>query len=274
MKKVSLILAVVLALSFTFGAVAEGKTTYALGVQGAYTEYWNPVIEALKEEGITLELVEFTDYSQPNRALADKEIDINAFQHYKYLAYEMETLGYDLTVVGDTIIAPLGMYSLKIDDLAKIEKGMTIAIPNDASNGGRAFKLLEAAGFLKMDPEKGFLCEKGDILENALELDILEADAAQLPSLLPDVDAAIINGGNAFSNGYGIEDAILTETLDSLEDSPYINVLVCRTEDKDDPIFARIIELLHTDEEAQLLFELYSGTIIPAWGGTAQAGAN
>ncbi len=265
MKKLSLILAVVLCLSFAFGAMAQEKNTYTLGVTGDYNDYWKPVFEALKAEGITIELVEFSSYPQPNRALNDKEIDLNAFQHYKYLNYELDTLGYDLTVVGDTIIAPLAMYSLKVDDIAKIEEGASIAIPNDASNGGRALKLMESAGLLTIDPEKGFLCEKSDITANPLNLEIIETDAAQLPSLLPDVTAAIINGGNALSYGYSINDAILAETLESVADSPYVNILVCRTEDKDNPVFARILELLHTDEEAALLYELYGGTIIPAW---------
>ncbi len=265
MKKLALVLALVLCLSLASAAVAEEKTTYLLGVCGDYNEYWTPVIEALKAEGITLELVEFSSYPQPNRALADKDIDLNAFQHYKYLNSEVASYGYDLTVVGDTIIAPLGLYSLKVKDVSEIKDGDTIAIPNDPSNGGRALKLLEAAGLITMDPAVGYLGEKGDIKENPLNIKIEEVDAAQLPSLLPDVTAAIINGGNALGYGYKLSDAIYVEKAVEGQDNPYINILVCRTEDKDNPLFKHILDLLYTDEEAQFLYDTYGGTIIPAW---------
>ncbi|MEG0271258.1 MAG: MetQ/NlpA family ABC transporter substrate-binding protein [Clostridia bacterium] len=265
MKKTAAIVAVLLVLTLVFSAYAEEKTTYTLGVCGDYNDYWEPVIQKLKEEGITLELVEFSSYPQPNRALNDGEIDLNAFQHYKYLASEAESNGYELTVVGDTIIAPLGLYSLKVKDAAEIKQGDSIAIPNDPSNGGRALKLLETAGLLTVDPAVGYLGEKKDITANPLNLDIIETDAAQLPSLLPDVAAAIINGGNALGYGYTLDDAIYIETPAEGSDNPYINILVCRTEDKGNPLFAHILELLQTDDEAKLLYQLYSGTIVPAW---------
>ncbi|MDD3336373.1 MAG: MetQ/NlpA family ABC transporter substrate-binding protein [Eubacteriales bacterium] len=265
MKKTAAVLAILLVFTLCFSAYAEEKTTYTLGVCGDYNDYWEPVIEKLKEEGITLELVEFSSYPQPNRALADGEIDLNAFQHYKYLNSEIESNGYELSVVGDTIIAPLGLYSLKVKDATEIKEGDSIAIPNDPSNGGRALKLLETAGLLTMDPEVGYLGEKKDVTENPLNLEIIETDAAQLPSLLPDVTAAIINGGNALGYGYTLDDAIFIETPAEGSDNPYVNILVCRTAEKDTPIFAHILELLQTDEEAKLLYELYNGTIIPAW---------
>lgn len=262
-KLIAVLLALTLALTLTF-AVAEEKTTIKLGVCGDYNDYWEPVIKALADEGITVELVEFSSYPQPNRALNDGEIDVNAFQHYKYLNSEIESNGYDLAVIGDTIIAPLGLYSLKVTAISEIKDGDKIAIPNDASNGGRALKLLEAAGLLTMDPAVGFLGEKGDVTDNPLKLDIIETDAAQLPSLLPDVTAAIINGGNALGYGYTIDQAILVEQP-SESDNPYVNILVCRTADKDNPLYAHILELLHTDDEARLLYKLYNGTILPAW---------
>ncbi|MEG1195271.1 MAG: MetQ/NlpA family ABC transporter substrate-binding protein [Clostridia bacterium] len=265
MKKTTAIVAVLLVLTLVFGACAEEKTTYTLGVCGEYNDYWEPVIQKLKEEGITLKLVEFSSYPQPNRALNDGEIDLNAFQHHKYLASEVESNGYELTVVGDTIIAPLGLYSLKVKDVAEIKTNDSIAIPNDPSNGGRALKLLETAGLLTVDPAVGYLGEKKDITANPLNLDIIETDAAQLPSLLPDVTAAIINGGNALGYGYTLDDAIYVETPAEGSDNPYINILVCRTADKDNPLFAHILELLQTDDEAKLLYQLYNGTIVPAW---------
>lgn len=131
----------------------DGKqTTVRLGVVGENNEQWTPVINRLAEEGITLELVKFADYTLPNQALADGEIDLNSFQHYAYLNNEIKDKGLDLTVIGETVIAPLGVYSERIDSLDQLKEGDQIAIPNDATNEGRALKLLETAGLIKTDP--------------------------------------------------------------------------------------------------------------------------
>lgn len=240
--------------------------TVKVGVVGEYNEYWKPVIETLAKENITVELVKFSEYSLPNQALADGEIDLNAFQHYAYLNNEMSDKGFDLTVIAESIIAPLGLYSDKISDLSELKDGDIIAIPNDATNGGRSLKILEAAGLIKVDPAAGYTPVLSDITDNPLNLQFSEVDASMTFSLLPDVAAAIINGGNATTNGlYPSEDAIYLETVQEGSDNPYINVIVARTADKDNEIYKKVIETFQTDEVEKVMLDTYKGSFLPAW---------
>lgn len=244
----------------------DAGVTVKVGVVGEYNDYWQPVIETLAKENITVELVKFSEYSLPNQALEDGEIDLNAFQHYAYLNNEIDSKGFDLTVIAESIIAPLGLYSDKISDLGELKDGDLIAIPNDATNGGRSLKVLEAAGLIKVDPAAGYTPELKDITENPLNLQFAEVDASMTFSLLPDVTAAIINGGNATTNGlYPTEDAIYLETVQEGSDNPYINVIVARTADKDNEIYKKVVETFQTEEVKKVMLDAYKGSFLPAW---------
>lgn len=246
-------------------AAAE-QTTVRLGVVGENNEYWQPVIDRLAEEGVTLELIKFSDYTQPNQALADGEIDLNAFQHYAYLNNEIADKGLELTVIGETIIAPLGVYSDKITSLDELQDGDTIAIPSDATNGGRALKLLESAGVITVDPEAGYTPELADITENPKNIEFIEVEAAGTAALVPDVAAAVINGGHAVDNGYNpSEDAIYLESASGDSDNPYINIIVARTADKDNELYLRIVDYFHSDEVAEIINTTYKGAYLPVW---------
>ena len=143
-----------------------------------------------------------------------------------------------------------------------------MAITSDATNGGRALKLLESAGLLKIDPEVGYLGPKADIVENPLNLDIYEVEAAQTPSLLPDVAIAVINGGHAVDAGLiPAQDAIFLESTDSseTENNPFINVIVARTADKDNEVYKKVVDAYHTDAVAKVIEETYKGSYLPAW---------
>jgi D-methionine transport system substrate-binding protein len=240
--------------------------TIKLGVVGENNEQWNPVIAALAKENITLELVKFADYSLPNQALADGEIDLNAFQHYAFLNNEVKDKGLELTAIGETIIAPLGLYSKKIKGVSELKEGDKIAIPNDATNGGRSLKVLESAGLIKVNPDAGFVPTLTDITENPLKLEFYEVEAAQTSSLLPDVAAAIINGGHAVDAGYLPQtDAIYLETVAQGSDNPYINIVVARTADKDKELYKKVLDLFRTDEVAEVIKTAYKGAYIPTW---------
>lgn len=266
-KILGLVLALTLALSLGASALADGEQTVVkLGVVGENNEQWQPVIDALAEEGVTLELVKFADYTTPNRALADGEIDLNAFQHIAFLESDIEANGYDLTPIGDTILAPLGVYSDKIDSLDELQDGDTIAIPNDATNGGRSLKVLEAAGVITVDPEAGYTPVLSDIIDNPKNIQFYEVEAANTASLLPDVAAAIINGGHAVDNGLNpAEDSIYLETQSEGGDNPYVNIIVARTEDADNELYQHIVELFQTDEVAEVINTVYAGAYIPAF---------
>ncbi|MDF2821037.1 MAG: ABC-type metal ion transport system, periplasmic component/surface antigen [Clostridiales bacterium] len=237
-----------------------------LGVVGENNEQWEPVIATLAEEGITLEIIKFADYTLPNQALADSEIDLNAFQHYAYLNNEIKDKGFQLTVIGETIIAPLGLYSSKITDLNEIKEGDKIAIPNDATNGGRSLKLLEAAGLIIIDPATGYLPTLSNITENKLKLEFFEVEAANTSSLLPDVAAAVINGGHAVDAGLVPEtDSIYLETIQEGSDNPYINIIVARTEDAESALYQKVVTAYRTTEVANVIKEAYNGAYIPTW---------
>lgn len=270
MKKVVL---AVLALGLLFvsckgkdAKAVSKKTVVKVGVVGENNEQWQPVIKALAEKNITLELVKFSDYTLPNQALADKEIDLNSFQHYAFLNNEVKDKGLKISAIGETILAPLGLYSKKIKSLDELKDGGKIAIPSDATNGGRSLKVLEAAGLIKVRPEAGYVPELKDITDNPKHLDFYEVEAAVTSSLLPDVTAAIINGGHAVDAGLSPEkDAIYLETQQPGSQNPYINIIVARTEDKDNPLYTEIVKLFQSDEVAKVIADTYHGAYIPAW---------
>ena len=251
---------------------ADGEvTTVTVGVVGEYNAQWDTVNELLAPEGIQVELMKFTDYATPNRALNDGEIDLNAFQHKAFLANDIETAGYDLVDIGDTIIAPLSIYNNKdkISSVEDIKDGDIIAIPSDLTNGGRALKLLEAAGLIECDPEKGYTPTKLDITKYNVQIEILEAESATLANLLPDCTAAVINGGNAFTAGLNPnEDSIFTEDVDP-ETNPnvaqLINIIAARAEDADNEVYKKVVEAYQTDEVKQTIEEAYDGAFICAF---------
>lgn len=264
-------LACVCILSAGSAFAADEWTEVRVGVVGDYNAQWDTVNELLAPEKIRVKLVKFSDYATPNRALADKELDLNAFQHKAFLANDIERNGYKITAIGDTIITPLRIYNNKekIKSIADIKDGDIIAIPSDLTNGGRAIKLLEAAGLVKVDPAKGFVPNKLDITHYNVKIKIREAESGILARLLPDVTAALINGGNAFTAGLNPEkDAIYAENIDP-KTNPYVgqlvNVIVSRTEDKDNPVYQKIVKAYQTDAVAKTLLEAYQGAYTPAW---------
>ena len=207
-----------------------------VGVVGANNQQWDTVNELLAKDNIKVELVEFAEYKLPNNALDAGEIDLNAFQHKAYLQKETDDLGYSIAILGDTIVAPLSLYSDKITDVSELKEGDKIAIPSDPTNEGRCFKILESAGLLEVDPAAGYVPELKDITANPLKLEFVEVEASNTASLLPDVAAAFVNGAHAIDNGLKIEDAVYTEQVEPGSDNPYINIIVCRTADLDNEV--------------------------------------
>ncbi|TDX48902.1 MetQ/NlpA family ABC transporter substrate-binding protein [Orenia marismortui] len=222
----------------------------------------NVVKPILAKEGIIIEIKEFTDYVTPNLALADGSIDANYFQHIPYLNNFKEKRGLDLTEVTKVHIPPTALYSDKIDSLDKLSKGDLVAIPNDATNEGRALLLLERAGLIKLAEDVELVATPADIVDNPKKLEFKELEAAQLPRILQDVDAAVITANYAIEAGLKpAEDAIIKEDATS----PYANVLAVRTEDKDNPTIKKLAEALNSQEVKEFIIEKYQGNIIPAF---------
>lgn len=237
-----------------------------VGVVGDNKDEWDKVNENLASENITVELVEFSDYNTPNRALNDGEINLNAFQHYAFFNNEIAEFGYDLVSIGDTILAQLNLYSDKISSPDELKDGDSIAIPNDITNGGRALKNLETIGLIELDPAAGYTPSVNDITKNDLHLKFVELDAATIVPALPDVTAAIINGNYIVDNGMSTSDAIWQESLENLApDNPYINLVAARTEDKDNEIYAKVVEAYHQENVAKVILEKYNSAYIPVF---------
>lgn len=252
-------------LATPFVAQAAEPVKVKLGLTGDDTRVWDNVKERLAKEGIEIEYVKFTDYSQPNAALADGSIDLNAFQHQIFLdSYNAEHKT-DIVSIGNTVNAPLGIYSDKIKDVKDLKEGAKIAIPNDPTNGGRALRLLQSAGLIKVDESKGYKPTVSDITENKLKLDIQELDASQTARALPDVDVAIINSGVAVDAGFlPTKDAIFLEPVDD-KSKPYVNVIAVRKEDEQNDIYQKIVDFYQTDETKKVIEEVSKGSHIPAW---------
>lgn len=217
---------------------------------------------AARDYNLDIQIVQFTDYTMPNEALADHSIDANVFQHLPYLEEAVKAKHYEIMPIGKTFIYPMAIYSRKITELTQLPNGATVAIPNDPSNETRALLLLQKANLIKLNPTAGITATEKDIIENPMNLKITEIDAAQLPRVLPDVDIAVINTNYAMLAG-------LVPSRDGLflegTDSPYANLIVVRTADKDNPNLQNLVKALHSTEVVKKAQELFQGQAIPAW---------
>ncbi|GAA1163910.1 MetQ/NlpA family ABC transporter substrate-binding protein [Ornithinimicrobium humiphilum] len=246
------------------GAEASADAPLKVGVSPVpHAEILQFVDDELAEgAGIDLELVEFTDYVQPNVALDDGSLDANYFQHEPYLEEQKAAAGYDFVAVTPVHLEPLGLYSDTVGSVDELAEGAQVAIPNDPTNGARALQLLADQGLITLADTGEASATVLDVETNPKNLKFVEIEAAQLPRSLPDVDAAVINGNYAIEADLSpAEDAIAAE---SPEGNPYANLLVVRAGDEDDPRIVKLAELLASDEVAQFIEETYSGTVISA----------
>ncbi|SIT74101.1 MetQ/NlpA family ABC transporter substrate-binding protein [Edaphobacillus lindanitolerans] len=262
MKKIwllalALVIALALAACGNANADGEGKPVEVkIGVNGADGAQWPILKEKAAKEGIEIKLVEFADYTLPNNALAQGEIDLNAFQTIAFLAQYGNESGNDLVPIGSTQFAPMGLYSDKIQDIAELKKGDKIAIPDDAVSQARALRLLESAGLLTLSDDFGLFDDPSKITENKLGLDIIPMTPQQTPRALPDVAASVINNGIAGQAGLSpSEDPIFREDEFDASVRPYVNCIAVRGKDKDNETFKRIAELYQTEEIAQAIKE-------------------
>ncbi|WP_302271553.1 MetQ/NlpA family ABC transporter substrate-binding protein [Brachyspira aalborgi] len=237
---------------------------------GFYTdsEYqiWNPVVSNLAKEGITVELVSFANTRMPNQALNNGDIDLNAFQHHAYLNDEVSNLGYDIVAIADTYISAMNIYSKNISNVSELKKGDKVAIPNDPSNEGRALKVLEAAGLIKVKPEVGDLPSISDIIENPLGLNILAVEIGSVPSYLPEVACAVINSHVALDFGLNPgSDYIFQDNPSIYSGNAFVNLIAARTEDKDKEIYKKIIKAYQSEAVEEIYANNFKGSYLPTW---------
>ena len=237
---------------------------------GFYTdsEYqiWNPVVSNLAKEGITVELVSFANTRMPNQALNNGDIDLNAFQHHAYLNDEVSNLGYDIVAIADTYISAMNIYSKNISNVSELKKGDKVAIPNDPSNEGRALKVLEAAGLIKVKPEVGDLPSISDIIENPLGLNILAVEIGSVPSYLPEVACAVINAHVAIDFGLNPgSDYIFQDNPSIYSGNAFVNLIAARTEYKDKEIYKKIIKAYQSEAVEEIYANNFKGSYLPTW---------
>lgn len=243
-----------------------GETvTVKLGVVGGiYDDLWAPAKEALADEGIDLEIVQFSDYVTPNNALANGDIDLNAFQHRIYLQSEIESYGYEIQNIGNTFIIPLNLYSQKVSSVDELKDGDVVAIPDDLTNGGRALKVLEAAGLIELDPNAAFNPTVDDITSYKVNITIEELKANTIPSVLPDVAAAVVNGNYALDFGLKTDEAIYKDSVLDVEE--YWNLIAARTADVEDPdtaaIYEKVVEAFQSSATEDVFNNTFGGYFI------------
>ncbi|WP_061809601.1 MetQ/NlpA family ABC transporter substrate-binding protein [Rossellomorea vietnamensis] len=260
------ILLITLLLSGCSGNSASGsgdKEVVKVGVNGSGVPIWEYMKEKAAKEGIDIEIVEFADYVRPNQALADGDIDLNAFQTISYFDSFVEEHNLDLVPIGSTIIAPMGIYSEKYKSVEDLPKGSTVAVPQEATNLGRALLLLEEAGLIKLN--EGFDQSQGleAIKENPKNLEFTPVVAAQTPRVLPDVAASIINNGVAVEAGLvPVDDSIYIEGAES---KPFINIIAAQEKDKDNKTYKKIVELYQEDDVAEHIKKTYKDSLIPTF---------
>ncbi len=228
-----------------------------------HAEILEEIKSDLQEKGVTLEIVEFNDYVQPNIALNDKELDANFFQHEPYLNdFIKEHSEMKLKNAGGVHVEPMGIYSSRIKSLDEIPFGGTVSIPNDPTNGGRALLLLHKAGVLTLREGANEMATVQDIISNHNDLTIQEIEAAQLPRTLDDVDIAVINTNFAMNaNLNPTQDALFMED----KTSPYVNIVAIRDGDENRPELKALLDSLRSDKVKNFIDEKYKGAIVPAF---------
>lgn len=261
MKKALLFSALAAALTVA-GFAQAGEKLVVAATPVPHAEILELIKPTLAKEGVDLKVKVFTDYIQPNVQVAEGRLDANFFQHQPYLDEFNKGKGTNLVSVAGVHIEPLGAYSTKFKKLDELPSGANVVIPNDATNGGRALLLLQKAGLIKLKDASNILSTPKDIAENPKNLKIRELEAATLPRVLTQVDLALINTNYALEAKLNPEkDALVIEGADS----PYVNILVARPNDKDSDAIKKLVGALHSPEVKQFIQEKYKGAVIPAF---------
>lgn len=264
MKKLLVAVTAITAFSTAATALAAPATeTLSIAATAVpHAEILEFIKPALAADGVTLQIKVFTDYVQPNVQVAEKNLDANFFQHQPYLDEFNKAKGTDLVSVAGVHVEPFGAYSSTLKSLDELPEGAIVVIPNDATNGGRALLLLQKAGVITLKDGSGILATPRDIVSNPKSITIRELEAATLPRVLNQVDLALINTNYALEAGLKpTKDALIIEG----SDSPYVNILVARADNKDSPAMQKLAKALNSPEVKAFILEKYQGAVVPAF---------
>ena len=235
-------------------------------VGSAAHEIWDFVADKAKKENIDLEIVEMNDYVLPNTALEEGSVQLNAFQHRAYLAQWNKDKGSDIKEIGTTFIVPLYYFSTKYKSLKDLPENAKVLVPKEVAIQGRALVALETEGLITLKEGVGTKASLADITSNPRNLEIIEAESAQAPRLLQDVDAASINGSMAQDAGLKVEDYIFTDAdhLDTIPKDRF-NIIAANAKDADNPTYKKIVALFQADDVAKKMNEIGPGQYFPVW---------
>ena len=250
--------------AFAVGASAQANDKpLKIGVTaGPHAQIFEVVKKIAEKDGLKIQVVEFSDYVQPNAALAAGDLDANSYQHQPYLDNTVKDRGYKIVSIAQTIVFPMGIYSKKVKSLADLKSGARVALPNDPTNGGRALLLLQANGLIKLKDGAGLKATPLDVIDNPKKIKLIELDAAQLARALDEVDAAAVNTNYAIPAGLvPTRDAIAIEA----PKSPYVNIIAVRAQDKDKPEFKKLLKAYHSAEVKAFVTKEFKDSIVPAW---------
>ncbi|QDQ03290.1 MetQ/NlpA family ABC transporter substrate-binding protein [Lysinibacillus fusiformis] len=241
-------------------AKAGEKDVVKVGIRSSELKTWEYIKEQAAKEDLELELVTFSAQFDPNQALEEDEVDINAFQHVAYLNLFNTNNNTDLQAIGTTIMAPIGLYSNKYSTLADIKEGAKIAVPNDPSNWGRALLLLQEYDLLTVTDDFDGNGGEDRIKDNPKNLTILPVEGATTPRVMEDADFAVINNGVAVEAGLLLKDAIIHENETA---KPFINVIVAKAEDNDKATLKKIVDIYQREDTANFITDISKGNYIP-----------
>ena len=260
----ALTLALLLVLALAACAGKEEAKTIKVGATPApHAEILEVAKELLAKEGYTLEIVEFDDYIMPNTAVEEGELDANYFQHITYMNTFNADNGTHLVSAAAIHYEPFGLYAGKTDSLDALADGAQIAIPNDATNGGRALLLLQEQGLITLAEDSGLEPTVQDIVDNPKNLEIVELEARLLPTTLEDVDMAVINGNYAIDAGLKIADALAVEANDGTAAEAYANVVAVKEGNEDSEAIQALVKALESEEVRAFIEETYQGAVMP-----------
>lgn len=275
MKKFTAILLALMLFVPAFALADAAPAEITIGATPSpHVEILEAIQPQLEAAGIKLNIITYTDYIQPNDALAAGDLDANFFQHKPYMDDYNMGKGTNLLALIPVHYEPMGLFPGKTASIDALADGASIAVPNDTTNEARALLLLETNGLIKLREGAGMTATKLDIVENPKNLDIQEIEAAQLPRVLPDVDMAVINGNYAVQAGMNVaSDALAKEESDSLAAETYVNYVVVNGDSYDAELFDKLAAVLTSEETQKWITENYGGAVVPYVAQPAEAAA-
>lgn len=247
---------------------AAGQTVRVGIMSGEDEDVWRTVAANAAKQGITVKITTFADYTQPNEALAQHDLDANSFQHKPYLDAQIQARHYDIVPVGFTYVQPIGLYSRKVKSVAELPQNAAIGVPNDPSNEGRALLLLQANGVIKLRDKVGLLPTARDIASNPKHVQIKELDAGIVGRAIGDLDAAVVNTDWAIKAGIKIPQERIAQ--ESVPGNPYRNFIAVNAKDAKAPWVKTVVDSYQQADVASTILKVYHGATLPAWDGAPQ----